>query len=327
MIVPRYWAEYRLERSHAGKKAVFRRWGWSDESEAAALRHGETRARDAFHAWTGGFPSPRREPKVAYNGAEGVPIREEIVDRIGSTVVTRNGYGALCLNTPDVLFADMDLVVSPPESLSCLLTLLFMGLGVWTAASWGVGWVLAGAALLLGIFRGQMLARDIHLVALSLRGGITTEALRRVERFVAAHPDWGIRVYRTPNGLRLLVTQTTFDPRSDAVRDFFTAIKADPIFCVMCRRQNCFRARLTPKPWRIGVTFQGWSSRRGVWPVTPESLAARHEWVARYDVAREEFAACEYVTTVGSAEICPAAREVVDYHDDICRAHRGLALA
>ena len=32
----------------------------------------------------------RREPKVAYNGALGVPIREEVLSRHNNAVITRN---------------------------------------------------------------------------------------------------------------------------------------------------------------------------------------------------------------------------------------------
>lgn len=51
---------------------------------------------------------------MAYNGAQGVPIREEVLERHGDTVITRNGYGAKCLNTPDVLFADVDFDTALP---------------------------------------------------------------------------------------------------------------------------------------------------------------------------------------------------------------------
>ena len=50
----------------------------------------------------------RREPQTSYNGAEGVPIREEVLEQHGEEIITRNSYGARCLNTPNVLFADID---------------------------------------------------------------------------------------------------------------------------------------------------------------------------------------------------------------------------
>lgn len=65
----------------------------------------------------------RRERKVPHNGADGVPICEEIVARHaavanaageGEIIITRNAYGARCLNTPNVFFADVDF-----ESSSC----------------------------------------------------------------------------------------------------------------------------------------------------------------------------------------------------------------
>lgn len=58
----------------------------------------------------------RRERKTPYNGADGVPIREEVVAKNGEAVLTRNSYGALCLNTSEVLFIDVDneQLVSPP---------------------------------------------------------------------------------------------------------------------------------------------------------------------------------------------------------------------
>ena len=37
-------------------------------------------------------------------GGIGLPIREEVLARNGDDVITRNSYGARCLNEPDVLF-------------------------------------------------------------------------------------------------------------------------------------------------------------------------------------------------------------------------------
>ena len=56
----------------------------------------EARALAALQRLVDGERLPRRKPKIGHNGAEGVPIREEIVDRHGDAVVTRNAYGARC---------------------------------------------------------------------------------------------------------------------------------------------------------------------------------------------------------------------------------------
>lgn len=316
-----------MERSYAGRSVVIRRWGWSDDSDAAALRHAESRALEAFQHVSRGESVPRRERKTAYNGAAGTPIREEIVDRVGTAVVTRNGYGALCLNTPDVLFADIDLDTAPPGKLSCLLVLVFVAAAFWSTSRWGVGWVLVAAGVVWGLIRGLSFARDLHRSAVAVRGGFEQVALGRIQAFITSHPEWGVRVYRTPAGLRVLATHAPLDPRGDEATALFEAVRADPVFVAMCRNQNCFRARLTPKPWRIGVDFHGWNGRRLVWPIPEDRLAARREWVERYNEASQEFAACEFLVTLGNGDTHPAAREIVHHHDAACRSDSGLPLA
>lgn len=102
MIVPAFWAEARAQRREQNRQVTVRRFGWSDESLTAAQAHAETRAAEALlRIWSGDKKLLRREPKIAYNGAHGVPIREEIIARQGDAIVTRNGYGAHCLNTPN----------------------------------------------------------------------------------------------------------------------------------------------------------------------------------------------------------------------------------
>src|SRR5215213_11886460 len=127
MIVPRYWAEGRAQYRAKGKQVTIRRFGWSQISEAEAQANADARASEALQRVLSGEKLIRREPKVPYNGAEGVPIREEIVAEHGETVITRNSYGALCLNTPDVLFADVDFAPAP----SCFIALALLLPSVW----------------------------------------------------------------------------------------------------------------------------------------------------------------------------------------------------
>ncbi len=75
MIVPQFWAEGRIQERTAGKQLTVRRYGWSDESPLAAQAHADQRTREAFERIAQGEKLERREPKRAYNGADGVPIR------------------------------------------------------------------------------------------------------------------------------------------------------------------------------------------------------------------------------------------------------------
>ncbi len=328
MIVPRFWAEARLRDRIAGRQVTIRRWGWSDESQAAAHAHAEQRARDALERKRAGEDVRRFEQKVAYNGADGQPIREEIVERHGETVVTRNGYGALCLNTPNVLFLDIDF----PElwdRFEPLLLLAFVVAGV-------TGYYTRSTARTVGAFFAALVVCSA-LVGLIVRherrkhdpySSDEREALDRIAAFVNARPDWEARVYRTPAGLRVLVTHRTFDPNEPEVLECFRALGVDTRYAAMCRKQKCFRARVSPKPWRTGVhSVRRVRPRPGLWPLTPAGAAKRAAWVAEYDTACAGFASCRYLDTLGRGGVHPAARPVLELHDRLCKANTTLPLA
>lgn len=325
MIVPRFWAEGRVQRRVADRQLTVRRFGWSDASVEAAQAHAEARTREALERILAGEPLPRRDPKVPYNGAEGVPIREEILERHGETVITRNAYGARCLNTPDVLFADVDFEEGTndawlfPSMAASLLAALALGLAL---RSYCVTLVAAVAAL----FLAGPVARWLRRRIVRARGGAEKVARARVSAFVQRHPDWHLRVYRTPAGLRVLAMHRTFDPAEPAVAELFGALGTDRLYAQMCLRQHCFRARVSPKPWRIGIAAH-LRPRPGVWPVKPERLPERQRWVEAYERAAQGHAACRFLEAVGSTDVHPAAASVQAVHDALSRAEDALPIA
>jgi hypothetical protein len=225
---------------------------------------------------------PRFEYKRAYNGAEGVPIREEILERHGETIITRNGYGARCLNTPNVLFADLDVETG--------------GVRGWLRDTFG---------------------RLLTLVAPAIAEDPWVAAERRVREYATAHPQCLLRLYRTPAGFRVLALHRTFVTDDPEVAALFTALAVDPVYVRMCTRQRCFRARVSPKPWRVGAT----------WPVKSEQMGQRERWVKAYESASRGHAACQFVAQLGAGREDPAAAAVRALHDAICQAERDLPLA
>lgn len=325
MNIPQFWAEGRAQHRERGRQVTVRRFGWSDTSEAEAQAAADTRATEALRRILAGEKLLRREPKAAYNGAEGVPIREEIVARHGLTVITRNAYGALCLNTPDALFADVDFPVDTPPKLGCgfmLALLIAAALIAGQARSWGLFLVLA----LVAAVGGWWLASAVHRLFLKSKGGPEQQARQRVKDFLRTHQEWRLRLYRTPAGLRLLAVHRPFAPGEAAVTEFFQALHTDPVYVQMCQRQQCFRARVTPKPWRIGIAahMKPW---RGGWPVGPDVLPARKRWVEAYHEKSRGFAACEFVEELGHGGVHDRVRETVRLHDELCRAQSGLPIA
>ena len=100
---------------------------------------------------------------------------------------------------------------------------------------------------------------------------------------IAFKEDIGFRVYRTKNGLRVMCATHEFLPcKSDGLMRF---IYSDPRYRRLCKKQDVFRARTTPKLWRLVA--------------------------GREDEAR----VCDYVETIGNTSILPEFDRMVAYHD------------
>jgi hypothetical protein len=326
MLIPHYWAEARLQHKAAGKQVTVRRWGWSDASQTDAQTLAEKRVQDAMQRILSGENLQRRETRDSYGTQEGVPIREELVSRHGENVVTRNSYGSLCLNAPRVFFADID--AQWPHALrvptmGCLfLVLAGLGVGLWqrsvviaAAIAIGLPWLWSGIAKQINRMRrpkGEMIAKQQRLDA--------------IRAFSAAQPDWHLRVYETPAGYRLLAMHEVFEPGGEPARRALEALNSDRRFATLCALQQCFRARVSPKYWRIGYKPEG-SLPKSKWPFPPEHLPRRRRWVAGYDALARNYASCRFLERLGSSTIHPEAEAVRVVHDQFCQAESRLPLA
>ena len=325
MIVPQYWAEARIQSRTRKGQVTIRRFGWSDESQEAAEQHARQRADEAMVRAQHDRSLVRREPLTPYNGADGVPIREEIVLRQGDSVVTRNSYGARCLNTPDVLFADIDVSEEPSASvtLASAVTCSLIGVAIaWNAVHWATLALLAGGFFIVGMLASGIIYRWI----LHQGPGLEGRVIERINRFIDSHRDWNVRVYRTPAGLRVLALHRTFSPREPEVEEFFKAVKCDPIYALMCRNQNCFRARVSGKPWRMGMPLPV-RPPGGVWPIAESKRSMREHWVDRYEHLASSFSACRFIDALGNGRVDARARAVQELHDRLCQADASLPLA
>jgi hypothetical protein len=91
----------------------------------------------------------------------------------------------------------------------------------------------------------------------------------------------------------------------------------------LCATQKCFRARLTPKPWRCGV-----DKPRVRWPWGDAKWEARfRKWEAVYAKAADRYATCRLIGHFGRVDIAPELCELVEIHDRATRAESNQPLA
>jgi hypothetical protein len=108
------------------------------------------------------------------------------------------------------------------------------------------------------------------------------------------------------------------DPQSPATGKIMKKFNADLLYLYLCRKQACFRARLTPKPSRIGL-----KTPKCIWPRDAESNRSIQEWVSEYEIRSRHYSACRILETIGTFHETPA----VVFHDQRCQAASNLKLA
>jgi hypothetical protein len=147
--------------------------------------------------------------------------------------------------------------------------------------------------------------------------------LDRIRATCRTHRRDSFRIYRTKAGYRVLATDLFLDPCARSTQDLFSEFAADTYFMKLCAVQASFRARLTPKPWRIGCLLPPGQYPRDA----PEVQRRFQDWLQRYESASTNFATCKFLESVGSGQVASEARVIIEEHDRIARARSDLPLA
>ncbi|MDN5686732.1 MAG: hypothetical protein L0G94_08640 [Brachybacterium sp.] len=306
--IPRHWAAVREVRSLPdGRELDLTVHGSSDDSPEDAQRDARERLERLVAA---GGPRPVGRHDQEYYPDRRLP--EELLQEVRSPdgeligAITRNRYGAAVLNTDAVLVSDVDLVEEtardrPPSARGGLLSRLF-GSGSESAPD------------------DERDPDAFGLQGPGPRGEHHERTIARIDDFTRRHPELGVRTYRTRNGFRLLVTGSGAAPGSDRARELMGEVRSDGLYMLLCRVHDTFRARLTPKPWRIHVEpFRDLGSRTAADDI-------HRQWVEHYRAASADVAVCRLLGATGPT---PTALEqqIIDLHDRAVRPESGLRLA
>ncbi len=156
-----------------------------------------------------------------------------------------------------------------------------------------------------------------------LGGGKRSEEQRLLAELQRLHredPTLSMRLYRSAGGWRLILSGEGLAPDSPRMQELFTRLNADPAYAKLCKKQQCWRARLTPKPGRLSLR-PGRYPRRCAADTPAEGEA---DWLARYAEGCEGWAVCRLVERFGEEMRHP----LIELHDERTHALKdGLRLA
>lgn len=289
MRIAKYWASVVVYRDHPDfpdGPLMHRVWAGSDESVADA---------EQAAAAQGELVRATRPPKPADTGwdeywaytswSQPEPLIDEVFDEEGARVggVTINRYGVDVLNTTAIAFVDVD----APEPFA-----------------------------VFEFFR-RLLGRT------GRKESYESRSISSLKSWIEADAGRGVRVYRTAAGLRYMIIRPTIDPAADGTQELFKSLQSDERYTVLCRVQQNYRARLTPKPWRIGMSKP--KIRYDEYVAESEEIRA---WLAEYRLASESYATCRLLHEFGDTTPPDAGvASLIELHDTIARVGSDLPLA
>ena len=126
------------------------------------------------------------------------------------------------------------------------------------------------------------------------------------------------RIYETFQGARVIVLGKDFNPLDNATFSMMKEFNCDALYTSICRKQNCFRARLTPKPRRINL-----QSYKVKYPLETVDIQFEN-WLQAYERESRNYNVCKFIGQVGTSHFIP---EAVRLHDELTGATSHLPLA
>jgi len=302
-----------------GKAFVAPVWAGSDESEEKAYLALDQKIQERLAAWKNRPRERSREERLDDYGFS--DVAERLLERgespeLGQWAITRNGYGCRILCVEKLFIADIDcfnwnpwewILLKVPSVWDRLLDLRLSLTGrgrekvakkkkehfIWQAA--------------------QSKAMDLWPGAPKER----LESLTRICKFGMEDSSLSFDIYRTTRGFRVIERSRAWDARAQAAQNLMQQLGCDELYMTLCRKQDCFRARLEAKPWRCG----------SVRPPVKYPFNGIHEeqtfnaWLNDFQDRAKHRRACAWIGHLGEDSYWEPARALCKMHEDQTGTH------
>lgn len=133
------------------------------------------------------------------------------------------------------------------------------------------------------------------------------QLIAAIQHLCEQSPELSVRLYRTAHGWRVMMSEPGLTVASSRESELFIALQADPLYVKLCRRQLCWRARLSPKPFHRGLKR---------YPSLRSAQQRADEWIAAYESATSGLGVCRLIDTFGP----PLRHPMATLHDEATRA-------
>jgi len=120
--------------------------------------------------------------------------------------------------------------------------------------------------------------------------------------------NYGFRLYETYQGARVIVLGEDFDPRNNQTKKMMDEFNCDPLYTRLCIKQGCYRARLTPKPYRMKM-----HAYKVKFPRNGDDLEFQ-QWLTNYESESRNFSVCQLIEQIGTSH---SLDDVIRLHDEI----------
>jgi len=144
---------------------------------------------------------------------------------------------------------------------------------------------------------------------------IIAKFLERLKSFPELGSDF--RIYETSKGVRV-IGKKYIDPQEKGYKKLMRKFSVDWLYIVLSMKQDCYRARITPKPYRMKI--------KTIKIKTPLDCEAQKyvSWAQSYQAESKKYSVVKFIESVGADF---SMEPVIKLHDQYCHVSQNKKLA